>query len=247
MAERGPGIRQSDEWLRAAEARLGIGFWSWDVAVSKLHCSPGLYALAGLNPAGLHLDLAFLETLVHPRDRLAADDPQVFVLDPRQFDRRFRVIRPDGQLHHLRSEARHIFDREGNVTRVVAVVSDVTESLEIQRRLIDQRALLSVVAQLAEAVFWIADEEGRVVDRFGQALEEASNAADDDLINWRLGLHPDDLERLPGLWREAVARRGPHRFAPRLKVGENGYQQFYVEGLPFPANALTEQHFGGFF
>jgi hypothetical protein len=247
MAERGSGIRQSDEWLRVAEARLGIGFWSWDIATAKLQCSPGLYALAGLNPAGLHLDLAFFETLVHPRDRLPADDPQSFALDPRQSDRRFRIIWPDGQLHHLRSEARHLFDRDGNVTRVVAVISDVTDQMDTQRRLVSKRALLDTVSQLVEAVFWIADEEGRVVSQFGDVLGGEDQSSDDDLTNWRTGIHPDDLERLPALWREAVQRRKPYRFAPRLKGAGTEYQQFYVEGLPFPAEAMPDHYYGGTF
>lgn len=246
MAERSPGVRQSDEWVRAAEARLGVGFWSWDIATARLHCSAGLYALAGINPAGLHLDLAFLETLVHPRDRLPVDDPNGFVTDSRQTDRQFRIIRPDGQLRHLRSEARRLFDRDGNATRVVAVVSDITERQDTDERLANSRALLQNISQLVGAVLWIADEDGRLIDHVGSDLLDANAAPGDDVTNWRTSLHPDDLERLPDLWRETVGNRKPYSFTPRLRLATGEYQQFHIEGLPFSSEISSNLYYGGF-
>lgn len=245
MGERVPGVRQSDEWLRAAEARLGIGFWSWEIETARLHCSAGLYALAGVNPAGLHLDLAFLESLVHPKDRLPAADPQSFAIDSRQSDRQFRIIRPDGQLRHLRSEARNIFDRDGNVTRVVAVVSDITENQDLRRRLANKRALLHAVSRLTDSVLWIADEEGRLVDHFGAGLIEAAPGSGDAVTTWQTSLHPDDRARLPVLWRETVKRRRPYRFSPRLRMADGQYRQVHIEGLPFSAEISPDPHYGG--
>lgn len=245
MAERNPGTRQSDEWLRAVEARLGVGFWSWDIANARLHCSAGLYALVGINPAGLHLDLAFLETLVHPKDRLPVDDPHSFAIDSRQTDRRFRVIRPDGQLRHLRSEARRLFDREGNATRVVAVISDITESLDVKGRLANTRSLLSTVSQLVGAVLWIADDEGRLIEHFGSDLDDASASPGDDFRQWRERLHPDDLQRMPDLWRDVIAARKPYSFTPRLRLANGEYETFHIEGLPFTSEATSELHYGG--
>lgn len=245
MAERGPGTRQSDEWLRAVEARLGVGFWSWDIANARLHCSAGLYALAGINPAGLHLDLAFLETLVHPKDRLPVDDAHSFAMDARQTDRRFRVIRPDGQLRHLRSEAQRLFDREGNATRVVAVISDVTESLDTKGRLANTRSLLTTVSQLVGAVLWIADDEGRLIEHFGSDLNNASASPGDDFRQWRESLHPEDLQRMPELWRDVIAGRRPYSFSPRLRVSNGEYETFHIEGLPFTSETTSELHYGG--
>ena len=245
MVERSPGIRQSDEWVRAVEARLGVGFWSWDIANARLHCSAGLYALAGINPAGLHLDLAFLETLVHPKDRLPVDDPHGFVTDARQTDRQFRIIRPDGQLRYLRSEASRLFDRDGNATRVVAVVSDITERQDLRERVVNNRALLQNISQLIGAVFWIADEEGRLIDHFGSDLIDVDARPGDDVTNWRSSLHPDDLEHLPDLWRETVGNRRPYSFSPRLRLANGEYQQFHIEGLPFSSEISSNLHYGG--
>lgn len=246
MAERSPGIRQSDEWVRAVEARLGVGFWSWDIANARLHCSAGLYALAGINPAGLHLDLAFLETLVHPKDRLPVDDLHGFVTDSRQTDRQFRIIRPDGQLRHLRSEARRLFDRDGNATRVVAVVSDITERQDVGERLANTRALLQNVSRLIGAILWIADEEGRLIEHFSSNdVIDTDAVPDGDVSNWRASLHPDDLERLPDHWREAVGNRKPYSFSPRLRLTNGEYQQFHIEGLPFSSEMSSSLLYGG--
>lgn len=245
MAERSTGARASDEWIRAVETRLGVGFWSWDIAGARLQCSAGLYALVGINSAGLHLDLAFLESLVHPKDRLPIDDPNGFATDPRQTDRRFRIIRPDGQLRYFRSETNRLFDRDGNATRVVAVVSDITEHQDIRRRLASKRALLHNISQLVEGILWIADDEGRLIEHFGSDPVAATLGPGEDANNWRTSLHPDDSERLPDLWRDTMERRRPYRFSPRLRLADGQYHQFHIEGLPFSPEISPEPHYGG--
>jgi len=231
--------------MRVAEARLSIGFWSWDIDAVRLSCSSGLYSLLGINAASVKLDLVFLESLVHPADRMVIDDPSDFARDSRQASRQFRVIRPDGQLRHLLSEATTFFDRDGRALRVVTVVSDVTERHEIGRRLGRKRALLHAIAEIVDGVLWVSDENGRLLERFGGHFSEAKVGPDSDVENWRGGMHPDDAARLPQLWRDTVGRRQPYVFSPRLRRADGRYQQFHVRGLPFAAEYSRDPHYGG--
>jgi len=245
MTERNPGARTTDEWVRAAESRLGLGFWFWDVATAKLVCSAGLYTLAGVNPAGVQLDLGFLESLVHPGDRLVVDSGNGLAVDPRQANRQFRIIRPDGQLRWLHSQASSFFDRNGEVTRVVAVLSDVTEQREIRARLANKRALLHNISALIDGTLWISDEQGRLLDLFSANGVAPGLGIDEEGSNWRAGMHPDDLERQPEIWRHSVERKKPYHFAPRLRLTNGQYLQFHIAGLPFSPEHSSEPNWGG--
>src|SRR5690606_14660828 len=115
--------------------------------------------------------LSLLESLVHPRDRLPHDDPQAIATDKRHRNRKFRIIRPDGQLRWLQSQMQTTFDRNGVIQHVVTTLSDVTDMEEIKSRLSNREALLDVIAQLLEARLWTADRDGRVVDIIDNARD----------------------------------------------------------------------------
>jgi PAS domain S-box-containing protein len=243
MSERGSGSRVSEEWLRIAEAHLGIGFWCWDIAEAKFSCSSGFSALVGVNAASVQITLGFVETLVHPKDRLTLDDANALATDARQVDRRFRIIRPDGQLRWLQSHASTLFDRAGMPTRVIAVAADVTDDRTLARRLANKAALLHNVARLMGATLWVADEHGQLLDRIGPG-EEADSGLLADSASWRDALHPDDVQRVPELWQQAKAT-GRYHASPRMMFPDGRHRVVHVAGMPFTREFTSERLWGG--
>lgn len=243
MNEISAGFRQAEEWVRAVEGRLDVGFWTLDIETGRLVCSPGLYALVGVNSASLHLDLPFIESMVHPADRLAIESLGDYATDSRQVDRHFRLIRPDAQARCLRSQATRLYDREGVPSRVVCVVSDVTEKHELTSRLDKKRALLLVVAQILDGSLWIADEHGNMLEQFAPNIPGVG--VYDEPEKWRDGLHPDDIDRLAEVWRDTVSRRQPYFFAPRRVQPDGSYQRIHVAGLPLSRELSPEFNYGG--
>ncbi|NGP17898.1 PAS domain-containing protein [Devosia aurantiaca] len=238
--------RQPEDWLRLAETALHIGFWTWTVGDGRLNCSPGFFELVGVNPAGVQLDPTFIEQLVHPKDRLKVEDANELATDCRQADRRFRVIRPDGQLRHLRSQARSFFDREGSVTRVVAVAADVSDGQAIKSRNGNLTALLYNLAKLMDAAFWIADGEGRLIERFSVDEQIELMRKDGLGVSWRDIIHPDDLKRAPDNWRDAVAHNRSFRFDGRMLMSDGQYRALHAAGLPLAPELSTDPFWGGF-
>lgn len=237
MSENGPH-RLAAEWLRAAEERLGLGFWHWDAPTRKLTCSAGLYDLIGVAAASVQLDLVFVETLVHRSDRLAISDQAELALDSRQVDRAFRLIRPDGQLLHLLGQTKRHFDRDGSPSHVIGVVANVTQVQELEQRLNRKRALLQVVARILDGGLWIADEAGQVLEQF--SVHSFGESAD----GWRDGIHPEDAEKYGPLWRDAYSRRLPYHFSPRLKT-KDGYERLHIAGMPLSRELSPEFLYGG--
>jgi PAS domain S-box-containing protein len=243
MSERGSGSRVSEEWLRIAEAHLGIGFWCWDIAEAKFSCSSGFSALVGVNAASVQITLGFVETLVHPKDRLTLDDANALATDARQVDRRFRIIRPDGQLRWLQSHASTLFDRAGMPTRVIAVAADVTDDRVLAGQLANKTALLHNVARLLGATLWVAEEDGQLLDRIGPG-EDADHGMLADSLSWREALHPNDLQRVHEFWQQALAA-GRYQASLRMVFPDGQRRVVHVAGLPFTREFTSERLWGG--
>jgi PAS domain-containing protein len=238
--------RQADEWLRAAEANMDIGFWTWSVAERRFTPSSGLCALLGVNPAATQIDPLFLETLVHPQDRLEVEDANTLALDDRQAHRRYRVIRPDGQLRWLESTATKIHDRDAHVVRVDAVVTEVGKA-EVERRRGDRlHAMLQNASRLLHATFWAATEDGEIVDLINNSRYSAPGDKSDIGLNWRDTLHPDDVARIPKAFVEAIAARRPYRFDGRVMSTDGQYRAVQAAGLPFDRHHSSEPLWGGY-
>ena len=60
-------LRESEERLRLAQLRTGVGIWDWDLRTGKLMCTPELEALLGLEPETVKCYADFRDR-VHPED-----------------------------------------------------------------------------------------------------------------------------------------------------------------------------------
>ena len=233
------------DWLRAVETMLGTGSWVWEKATARLIWSSGLYDMIGVAPASVSPSLSFLESMVHPKDRLPLDDAEGIATDKRHRNRKFRIIRPDGQLRWLKSHMQTTFDRNGDVQYVVTAVSDVTEQEDVKLRLSSREALLDVIANLLGARLWTANHDGRlvdIVDYAGGSEREANSQTHD---SWRDTVHPDDRERMAIAWRDNGAKKSRYNFNLRIRMSNGQYQTVYTAGLPFDPALSSEPLWGG--
>ncbi len=238
--------RQPEEWLRLAEEALDVGFWTWHAADNRLIASSGFFRLVGVNPAGVQLDPHFVESLVHPKDRIQLNDSHDLLTDSRQAERRFRIIRPDGQMRWLESRASSFFDRDGIVTRVVAVVADITDDHAQRRRLGNLQGLLHNLSRLMGAALWIADDDGKLIDRFSADESNKLMGSVGGPSNWRDIIHPDDLLRVPAAWKEAVSKRSMYRFSGRMLMADGKYRPLEAVGLPLDPEHSPDPYWAGF-
>ena len=238
-------MRPSDERLRLIEDKLGIGSWQWDVATDQMSWSGGLHKLLGLDAASVRPSLPLYESLVHPQDRLPFAELEGLATDPRQRNRRFRIIRPDGGLKWLWSLAQTVFDRTGAVERVVAVVCDITEMEELRVRFDSNLGLMRTIARVLEVEFWRAGPDGQVVDVTDWRSEGTRIVTADTVAGWRGNLHPEDRDGLPEAWRKATASGTLYRQSPRVKMQDGEYRPIHVMGLPFDTAGSEPPLWGG--
>ena len=122
-------LEQLNNKIELAITVAGIGIFEFDLNTSRVFWDDRLLAIYGL-PAGENdRSGRDWETFIHPDD---ADDTLAYVaecgLTLSDLKRDFRIVRPDGQVRHLRSMARHI-RLSPSETKLIGVNIDVTEDV----------------------------------------------------------------------------------------------------------------------
>ncbi len=129
--------------LAASQASLAksqrvaqLGSWEWDVGNQQFYYSSEMYRVLGKTAKVVDptIDL-FLET-VHPDDRPLVRSTMSDTIEAHKpHDFTFRVVRPDGAIAILRSQAQLEYEEEGKVIRVNGIVQDVTERERSEERI----------------------------------------------------------------------------------------------------------------
>lgn len=107
-----------------------FGNWSWDVSHNIVTWSPALYTIYGLNPNEFKATFeGYLELLI-PEDRYRVRGIIEHVLETGE-DAEFeeRVVRPTGEVRHLRSWAKRKTDQNGVLLGMIGACLDNTEQV----------------------------------------------------------------------------------------------------------------------
>jgi len=207
------------EYLQTAAASGVVGIWDWDVPVNVLTWDPVMYSLYGRDADDFNGAYEAWADAVHPDDRAYAEgEIQAGLRGEREYAPRFRVIWPDGSVHHLQAGSRTFFDAGGRAVRMLGVNYDVTELVQTQERLqAEQHRVSTVLNSLLEPHVMLGpvrDQAGSVVDF--RILQANPVAAAYNLMPLEKFLGSTMKELIPGCAKNGLY----HRFLEVLNTGE---------------------------
>lgn len=146
-------ISQLHERFDLAISAGHIGVWDYDLVNHKPHWDARLHEIYGTNLDHVST-LKSWSQLVHPDDRqrvLAVWEDAQMHRDHYQDE--FRVIRPDGDVRHIRSIARIFKDVHGRPVRAVGANWDITDQKRLTERVFEEKERLGItLASIADAV-----------------------------------------------------------------------------------------------
>ena len=129
-------VGMANERLSTATTAGGVGVWDWDIPNNVLVWDEVMYQLYGLQKAGFGGAYEAWSVAIHPDDKRATeDDIQAALSGERAYAPRFRVIWPDGSIHHIKAASRTTYDAEGRPLRMIGVNYDLTDQVEVEEAL----------------------------------------------------------------------------------------------------------------
>jgi len=131
-------FRESAQRLELATSSGSLGVWELNLADGTQIWNDRMYQIYGLEPQSSHPDHAYwCRRIVHPDDLVATDAGiQEALAGRRPYDFEFRVLRPDGEVRHIKSDGLLIRDAEGRPARMIGINRDRTREVaaEAERR-----------------------------------------------------------------------------------------------------------------
>ena len=185
LEELSRNLQESKARLEEAQRVAHVGHWEWDLETDVIVWSDETYRIFGLSPQERPMDLATVQSLVHPEDREAlyggVDEDLVAGIRP---DAEFRIVRPNGEVRtvHALTSRRWSFvpgdakrDATGRPYKLFGTVQDITDRKRAEETL-----------QLTQAHF----REGQRLARMGSWTSEGTKCQWSDELFQIYGLEP---------------------------------------------------------
>ena len=205
-------LREANERVALATESGGIGIWDWNIGTGDLYCDPQMYRLHGKTPE-TGADTLWRDH-VHPEDHdriiQALNDA---IEGTRPYDDEFRLIWPDGSIHHLRGAARVTRDESGKATRVIGINWDISAIVETRNelRIANQRAALATESGGIGIFDWDIKQDLCIADPWMHrlyGLQPPGKAT--PLAYWSTPMHPEDRDDVIEALEDAMAGRRPY-------------------------------------
>jgi PAS domain S-box-containing protein len=191
---------KSEERLRLAQLKTGIGLWDWDLHTSKVTWTPELEAIFGLEP-GTVKTYADFRSRVHPDDieRVEAErDAAIRRREP--FNLEFRIIRSDTEIRWILAMGGAFYDEvTGAPTRILGNNLDITERKLAELGLSERNTQLGLASKTARVGSFAIDIPTGLVNLSpgcASILGLPESTAEFSRENARRLVHPEDLAQL---------------------------------------------------
>jgi PAS domain S-box-containing protein len=154
LAEREERLQKSEERYRHAARLSNDAIYDWDVASNRFEWNEGLQELFGYSAEEIGTTIEWIVSLLHPEDTERVMDSFYAVFNKgggSQWRMEYRLRRKDGTYASAEGRAHILRGPDGNPTRVIGAISDLTQekSLEGQLR---QSQKMEAIGRLAGGI-----------------------------------------------------------------------------------------------
>jgi two-component system cell cycle sensor histidine kinase PleC len=129
-------LLRREQQLSEAQSIGRMGHWMWRIGDENLEFSSELYRIFGVTPDAFTPTFDNINGVMHRRDRgRIAQSFQRAMIERRNYEMEFRIIRPTGEARFIILQGRCEMDSEGDVSALFGIMQDVTERNQYEQEL----------------------------------------------------------------------------------------------------------------
>ncbi len=171
VRERTEELAQVNGRLVDAERIAHLGHWERDLATGQGIWSTETFRIFGLPIGSASPDFDRFLACLHEDDRETARRRRMEVGAGKDgYEARYRVVRPDGGIRHIHTQAEVVRDGHGRAVRLMGTTLDITDLVEAESKLRENEQKYRTVFEVAHEAICLLD-----MDRY--AILEANQAA----------------------------------------------------------------------
>ena len=181
--------------LEAAQRIAQMGSWELEVATQQVTWTQQMFRLAGMDADRTTLALEEPLRITHPQDLPRLQQTvEASIADGTPYELEHRIVRPDGEIRDVVSRGEPVFNRQGQVIKLVGTLTDITSRKRLEQQVRDNEELFRRAFDDAPIGVALVSPTGQFLrvnryysDLLEYSLDELLQMSFQDLI------HPDDL------------------------------------------------------
>lgn len=228
-------LRESEERFRQFAENIHDLFWIKSADFKRvLYLSPAYESISGRAPEERYRDEDYLPFLsvIHPDDRCRMQHIIESGLGE-EFDIEFRIFRGDGSLRWIHDRGFPIRDASGRVSRIAGVASDITDRKLAVEALRESEERFRQLAENIREVFWLRSPDLRQLLYVSPLAEKVCGKLPEGCDREGMHLdvvHPEDRERVAGLFRQCAGQEFEIEY--RIVTKDGGVRWLRDRGFP---------------
>jgi PAS domain S-box-containing protein len=234
--------KEIEETIRIAKERYDVvvkatneAVWDWDILTGRLYWGENYRTLFGFNPE-LVISLESWSKQVHPDDVERVSKSVINAVrssEVLQWEEEYRFIKADGSVAHVLDRGFVIRNADGEPSRMIGAMQDITQKINAAEKLIRSEKNLSRSQEISHIGSWEAnlitntstwsDETYRVL---GYKKEETQSSFE----NYMAAIHPDDIELVNTAIEQCKKDNKDFSFTHRVIKQDGTTAIVYTEG-----------------
>lgn len=128
-------LEENKKRLEIATDSAGIGVWDLDFKTNVLTWDKWMYRIYGVDESSFQEVFEAWQKGVHPDDvTRVTKEIEMAQKGEKDFDTKFRIVRPTGEIRYVKANAIVIHDEQGEPVRMTGINYDITEEKEAEEK-----------------------------------------------------------------------------------------------------------------
>ncbi len=243
-------LKETERRLDAVARLARVGYWEDDIARNRLTWSEEACAVVGLPATDRGRSWDDFRQLVHPDDWAIVEDARTRVMhgEPAR-TLAFRTVVENGHARYVEAIAEPIRNHDGQITRVVGTIQDISERKAAEGVLRGSQERLQLAVRATGLGPWDWDLTTNQVEfspewkrQIGYEPHELSGGYQE----WESRIHPDDLQRVLTALRSYLEGHQPEYATEfRLRHKNGTYRWIYTRGVALRDASGRQTHMIG--
>jgi PAS domain S-box-containing protein len=223
-----PPDPRSASYQAAALELTFDALWDWDIDSGRVLWNSAMTRLFGYPLSDFTQDIDFWKDHIHPDDRGRVVDSITAAVEEgwdHLWQAEYRFLRADGSYAWVLDRGRVEKDSTGRVVRMVGALRDESQQRQNVEKLSASEARYRALVEASSFGVWRMDPQGRFIEPSNEVCDMIGITPEEALTrDWRLSIHPDDIDRVEREWTHALQTGKPHACEQRLKLKDGTYR-----------------------
>ena len=227
VIERTQQLTESNERFRLVSKATNEVLWDWNLLDDEIWWSDSYYVSFGIDPHDVSKKRrAYWELCIYPNDReRVVKTLQESIKDgSTTWQEEYAYRASNGEYVRILDRAYILHDKNGNACRMLGSMLDVTSLRKAEGEVVRNIEQRTFMAESMPLIVWSASPSGEI-DFLNQQFYNYSGYTHKEHMQelWESIIHPEDLEHLKNVWKEALEKKQDFFIELRLKKHDGQY------------------------